>query len=258
MEIAVLVKQVPEDLAGVRLTAEHTVDRTSGATVTDPVDRNAVEAAVQLVEAAGGSVTVIAMGPASAKAVLKECISVGATRGVLVTDDALAGSDALGTARALAAALGKAGTFDLVLAGARSFDGATAAVPAMVAELLDLPQVTNVTAIEADGDALVCRQVLEDGHASVKITLPGVVTVDEYINTPRYPSVKSKLAANKAKFDELTAADLGVSAGAGAAVAVVVDTAAPPARAAGVTIAGDSPQDTAEKLVAALAGAGLL
>lgn len=258
MEIAVLVKQVPEDLAGARLTDAHTLDRERGKAVTDPVDRNAVEAAVQLVEAAGGSVTVIAMGPSSVKSALKECLSVGANRGVQVSDDVLAGSDALGTARVLAAAVRAAGQFDLVLAGARSFDGATAAVPAMVAELLDLPQVTNVTGIEAEGDALICRQVLDDGYAQVRLPLPGVVSVDEYINTPRYPSVKSKLAANKATFEQLTAAGLGVEAGAAAAVTVVVDTAVPPARQPGVRITGDSPDEIARNLVAALADAGAL
>ncbi|HEY0185950.1 MAG TPA: electron transfer flavoprotein subunit beta/FixA family protein [Cellulomonas sp.] len=259
MQIAVLVKQVPDDLAGVRLTAGSTVDRSAGPAVTDPVDRNALEAAVQLVEAAGGTVTVVVLGPASAKAVLKECVSVGATAGVHVSDDALVGSDALATARVLAAAVRRLGTVDLVLAGARSFDGGTAAVPAMVAELLDLPQVTQVTAIEADGDALLCTQVLDDGHARVRLPLPGVVSVDEYINTPRYPSVKSKLAANKAVFEVLTAADLGVAeVGAPAAHAVLVAAEVPPAREPGIRITGADARDTAEKLVAALAGAGVL
>ena len=91
MQIAVLVKQVPDDLAGARLTAAGTLDRTAGPATTDPVDRNALEAAVALAEAAGDStVTVVAMGPASAKAVLKECVSVGATAGVHVSDEGLA------------------------------------------------------------------------------------------------------------------------------------------------------------------------
>lgn len=258
MDIAVLVKQVQEDLSGVRMTADRTVDR-SGSAVTDPVDRHALEAAVQLVEAHGGTVTVVTMGPASAKAALKECVSVGATRGVHVLDDALVGSDALTTARVLAAAVRRLGPVDLVLAGARSYDGAAAAVPAMVAELLDLPQVTAVEAIEHDGDALVCRQVVEGGHARVRLPLPGVVSVEEQLNTPRYPSVKTKLAANKAVFEVLTAADLGVEdAGLAAAHAVVVDVTAPPAREPGVRIEGATPAETAEKLVAALAGAGLL
>lgn len=259
MQIGVLVKQVPDDLAATRLTGSGTVDRSAGPAVTDPVDRNALEAAVQLAEAAGGTVTVLVMGPASAKAVLKECVSVGATAGVHVSDDGLAGSDALATARVLAAAVRRIGPVDLLLAGARSFDGATAAVPAMVAELLDLPQVTNVTAIEAEDGALLCTQVLDDGHARVRLPLPGVVSVDEYVNTPRYPSVKSKLAANKAVFEVLTAADLGVDeVGAGSARAVVVATAEPPAREPGVRITGTDARDTAEKLVAALAGAGVL
>lgn len=261
MQIAVLVKQVPDDLAGTRLTDAGTVDRSTGPAVADPVDRHALEAAVQLAEAAGGAVTVVVMGPASAKAVLKECISVGAAAGVHVSDEGLVGSDALGTARVLAAAVRRLGPVDLLLAGARSFDGATAAVPAMVAELLDLPQVTQVTAIEAEDGALLCTQVLEGGHARVRLPLPGVVTVDEYVNTPRYPSVKTKLAANKAVFEVLTAADLGLDAGevgAAAARAVVVATEVPPAREPGTRITGTDARDTADKLVAALVGAGVL
>ncbi|MCC2308465.1 electron transfer flavoprotein subunit beta/FixA family protein [Cellulomonas chengniuliangii] len=257
MDILVLVKQVPGELADVRLTAEHTIDRSTGGAVTDPVDRNALEAAVQLVEAQGGAVTVLTMGPASAKAALKECVSVGATRGVHINDDALVGADAWGTAQVLAAAARRLGEFDLVLAGARSFDGGTSSVPAMVAELLGLPQVTNVTEIEADGDALVCRQVLEDGHARIRITLPGVVTVDEYVNTPRYPSVKSKLAANKASFDVLTAADLGIDAAGAGATTTVLDITARPPREPGVRISG-TPEEIADELVAALVSAGVL
>jgi electron transfer flavoprotein beta subunit len=259
MQIAVLVKQVPEDPGATRLTPAGTVDRSAGPQVTDPVDRNAVEAAVQLAETAGGTVTVIAMGPETARATLKECVSVGATAGVHLSEDGLAGSDALATARVLAAAVRRVGPVDLVLAGARSSDGATAAVPAMVAELLDLPQVTNVTAIEARDDGLVCTQVLDDGHTRVLLPLPGLISVDEYANTPRYPSVRSKLAANKAVFEVLTAADLGVTeVGPAAARAVVVATEEPPARQPGVRITGTDARDTAEKLVAALADAGAL
>ncbi|WP_169166281.1 electron transfer flavoprotein subunit beta/FixA family protein [Cellulomonas taurus] len=257
MNIAVLVKQVPEDLGTVQVTEGRTLDRANARAVTDPVGKNALEAAVQLAEATGGTVTVITLGPAGAKAVLKECVSVGAQAGVHVSDGGLAGSDALTTARVLAAAIGRLGAIDLVIAGARSFDGGSAAVPAMVAELLDLPSVTAVTAIDS-GDApgaLLCTRVLEDGHERVSLPLPSVISVDEYVNTPRYPSVKSKLAANKAVFEVLTAADLGIVP---ARHAAVIDITVPPVREPGVMITGDTVQDTADKLVAALAGAGVL
>jgi electron transfer flavoprotein beta subunit len=259
MHIGVLVKQVPEDPATARLTPGGTVDRSAGPQVTAPVDRHALEAAVQLAEATGGTVTVLAMGPEQVRSTLKECVSVGATTGVHVSDAGLAGSDALATARVLAAAVRHVGPVDLLLAGARSSDGGTAAVPAMVAELLDLPQVTHVTAIEARADGLVCTQVLDDGRTRVLLPLPGLVSVDEYVNTPRYPSVRSRLAANKAVFEVLTAADLGVTeVGPAAARAVVVATEQPPARQPGVRIAGTDARDTAEKLIAALADAGAL
>lgn len=247
MQIGVLIEQPHDDPAD------------AGPHATAAVDRTAVEAAVQLAEATGGSVTVIALGPERTRATLKECVSVGATAGVHVSDAGLAGSDALGTARVLAAAVRQVGPVDLLVAGSRTADGTPAAVPAMVAELLDLPQVTEVTAIEVQDDGLVCTQVLDDGHTRVLLPLPGVVSVDEYANTPRYPSVRSKLAANKATFEVLTAAELGVTdAGPGAARVVVVATEEPPARQPGLRITGTDARDTAEKLVAALADAGAL
>lgn len=263
MDILVLMKQVPADLSHVTLTGDHTIDRTSGGPSTNPVDKNALEAAVQLKEGAGGTVTALTVGPAKANAVLKEAAAVGADAGVRVTDDAIVGSDALATARVLAAAvraLSAEKSADLIIAGRQSFDGASAAVPAMVAELLGWTQVTNVSAVEAAGNGVVeCRQTHPYGTVRVRATLPAVITVDEYINTPRYPSVKSKLAANKVKFEVLDAAALGVDAvGAGAARTRVLTAEAPPARAAGTRIEGDTAQDQATNLVAALAAANVI
>lgn len=246
MNIAVLVKQVPEDPAA---------DPATAARITDPVGRNALEAAVQLTEATGGTVTVITLGPAAATSTLKECISVGAHAGIRVDDEGLSRADGLTIARVLAAAVRRLDGVDLVLAGARSYDGGTPVVPAMVAELLGLPAVTAVTALDAEDGGLLCTRVVDDGHERVRLPLPGLVTVDEHVNTPRYPSVKSKLAANKARFDVIGLADLGVTP---APHTVVVDVTEPPVREPGTVIAGDTAQDTADKLVAALVGAGVL
>ncbi|MBU4213946.1 MAG: electron transfer flavoprotein subunit beta/FixA family protein [Actinobacteria bacterium] len=259
MKILVLVKQVPADLGAVKLNEDHTLDRTAAGVQLNPVDKNAIEAAVQITEQLGGEVTVLTLGPATVRAVLKEAVSVGAHRGVAVTDDVFAGSDAWATARVLAAAARHLGSVDLVLAGKQSFDGGTGEVPAMVAELLDLPQVTGVTALTAAADSLVCTQVQDGGQAQVRVSLPAVVTVDEYVNTPRYPSVKSKLAANKATFDVLTNAELGVpDVGLAASVTTIVSATRPPARQPGVRIEGDTPAQVAENLVAALVAAHVL
>ena len=259
MKILVLVKQVPTDLGAVKLNEDHTLDRTAAGVQLNPVDKNALEAAVQLTEQLGGEVTVLSMGPATVKATLKECVAVGAHRGVAITDEAFAGSDAWATARVLAAAVRHLGGFDLVLAGKQSFDGGTGEVPVMVAELLDLPQVTGVTALEASADALVCTQVLDGGQAKVQVALPAVVTVDEYVNTPRYPSVKSKLAANKASFDQLTNAELAVpEVGLAASGTTILSATRPPARQPGARVEGDTPAQVAENLVAALVAAHVL
>ena len=150
MNIVVLVKSIPDPNGDAELGDDFLVKRDGEGTL-DPGDEYAVEAALQLAEATTGEVTVVSMGPAGAVSAIRRALSMGAHRAVLVSDDALRGSDVLATARVLAAAIGRA-PFDLVLTGVESTDGYTGTLPMTVAELLGLPAATFARKLDVVGD----------------------------------------------------------------------------------------------------------
>jgi electron transfer flavoprotein beta subunit len=178
------------------------------------------------------------MGPAKASESIRKALSMGADKAVHVSDEALAGSDALVTSLVLAQAL-KATGFDLVILGSESTDARTGVVPAMLAERLGVPQLTLASKVDIDGQSVTVRRVTDDGYATVTGSLPAVVSVVEKINEPRYPSFKGIMAAKKKPVQTLALADLGVDAGAaglaGSATSVA-DFAAKPPRAAGTVV----------------------
>jgi electron transfer flavoprotein beta subunit len=178
----------------------------------DPGDEFGIEAGLQLREAGGGEVTLVSMGPAEAVEAIRKGLSMGADRAVLVTDDALAGADALVTARVLAAAIRRVG-FDLVIAGVESTDGYTGTMPSTVAELLGIPQVTFATHLDLRGGSLEVRRQTVDGYHLVRCSLPALVTVTASVNEPRYPSFKGIMAARRKPLEELALSDLGLDAG---------------------------------------------
>jgi electron transfer flavoprotein beta subunit len=209
LNIVVCVKHVPDpnlpaEMSGDRLKREGVQG------VLDPGDEFGVEAGLQIKEAQGGEVTLVSMGPSAAMEAIRRGLSMGADKGVLISDDALAGADALLTARVLAAAI-KRSDFDLVISGVESTDGYTGAMPAMLAEFLGIPMVTFVKKFEqTDGSLKVDRQTA-DGYHVVECTLPALVTVTAGVNEPRYASFKGIMAAKKKPVDELSLADLGLS-----------------------------------------------
>jgi electron transfer flavoprotein beta subunit len=239
MKIVVCVKQVPDTEAEKRLRPDTlTVDRDSTNPVLNEMDEFAIEEALQLVEAHGGEVTILTMGPENADAAVRKALSMGADAGIHLSDPALAGSDAVATSYALAQALGTT-EFDLVILGSEASDARTSLVPAMLAERLGLPQLTFASKVEIDGTAIRINRLTDYGHDVVEASLPAVVSVVEKINEPRYPSFKGIMAAKKkpvAKLD-LTAAgiDSGL-VGAGAAATSVVDATVRPPRSAGVKV----------------------
>ncbi|MEO8476247.1 MAG: electron transfer flavoprotein subunit beta/FixA family protein [Actinomycetota bacterium] len=178
----------------------------------DAADEFGIELALQLTERDGGEVTVVTMGPEGAAAAIQRALAMGAHRGVLVTDDALAGADALATARVLAAAARRQ-PFDLVIGGVESSDGYTGTVPSTVAELLDLPSVTFARRVDvADGEIRAERQTAV-GYDEVTCALPALVTLTAGATEPRYPSVKGIMQAKSKPLDRLGLADLGLAAG---------------------------------------------
>jgi electron transfer flavoprotein beta subunit len=209
LNIVVCVKHIPDPNVPPEMDGDR-LKRDGVQGVLDPGDEFGVEAGLQLKEAHGGEVTLVSMGPAQAMEAIRRGLSMGADKGVLITDDALAGADALATARVLAAAIGR-GEFDLVIAGVESTDGYTGTMPGTLAELLGVPQVTFVKKFEgAEGTLKVDRQTA-DGYHVVECPLPVVVTVTAGVNEPRYASFKGIMAAKKKPVDELSLSDLGLS-----------------------------------------------
>jgi electron transfer flavoprotein beta subunit len=253
MKIAVCVKQVPDTWAEKKLReGDSRLDRESADGVMNELDEYAVEEALQLVEANGGEVVVISMGPDRASETVRKALSMGADAGIHVVDDTLAGSDAIATSAVIAKAI-EGRDFDLVLFGSESTDARMSVVPAMVAERLGWAQLTFAQKVAVSGSDLTVERVTENGYATVTAALPAVVSVVEKINEPRYPSFKGIMAAKKKPVDSLTVADLGLdtaAVGAAAAWSAVNDFAARPAKAAGtiVTDEGDGGVKVAEFL----------
>jgi electron transfer flavoprotein beta subunit len=210
MNVVVCVKQVPDpNSAGQLDQATNRLKREGVEVVLDPGDEYGIEAGLRLAEASGGQVTVVSMGPEKALDAIRKALAMGAAKGVLVSDPALAGADALTTAKVLAAAI-KREPFDLVVAATESTDGYTGVVPQMVAELLGVPSVTFAKHVEADGTTLKVNRQTEAGYDVVEADLPAVLTVTAGVFEPRYPSLKGIMAAKSKPVDRLTAADLGI------------------------------------------------
>ncbi|MCA1706643.1 MAG: electron transfer flavoprotein subunit beta/FixA family protein [Actinobacteria bacterium] len=209
MNIAVCVKHIPDpnlpgEMDGDRLKREGVQG------VLDPGDEVGVEAGLQLKEAHGGEVTLVSMGPANAMEAIRRGLSMGADKGILITDDGLSGADALVTATVLAAAL-KKGEYDLVIAGVESTDGYTGTMPSSLAELLGLPQVTFAKTVEVTPDTVKVNRQTADGYQVVESPLPAVVTLTAGVNEPRYASFKGIMAAKKKPVEQWSLSDLGLS-----------------------------------------------
>jgi electron transfer flavoprotein beta subunit len=248
VKIAVCVKQVPDTWAEKKLRVDtSTLDRESADGVLNELDEYAVEQALQLVEAQGGEVVIVTMGPERASETLRKAISMGADAGIHIVDENLAGSDAVATSAVLAKVL-TGRDFDLILFGSESTDARMSVIPAMVAERLDLAQVTFAQKAEVVGTTLTAERVTDYGFDTLTASLPAVVSVVEKINEPRYPSFKGIMAAKKKPVDILSVTDLGLEnavVGAGAAWSVVADFADRPPKAAGVVVTDDGAGGTA-------------
>src|SRR5437764_392179 len=236
MNIVVLVKQVPDTWSERKLRdADHTLDRESADAVLDEINERAVEEALLIKEAQGGEVTVLCMGPDRATDAIRKALSMGADKAIHLSDEALHGSDAVATARALAKVVGTVDSVDLVIAGNEATDGRVGAVPAMLAEVLGGAQLTYARKVTTDGTVISIERETDAGIVNVEANLPAVVSVTEKINEPRYPSFKGIMAAKKKPVSTLTLADAGIDASevglAGAGSAVVESAPKPPKQA---------------------------
>ena len=191
MKIIVCVKQVPDTSGKVAVNPDGTLNRASMATITNPDDLNAVEAALQLKEQTGAEITVISMGPPPAEGMLREIMARGVDRAVLVSGREFGGSDTYATSQILAAAINKIGLEDddIVLCGRQAIDGDTAQVGPQIAEKLGLPQVSYAAEITKEGDTITVKRMLEDGYMTIQVKTPCLITCIKELNAPRYMSV---------------------------------------------------------------------
>jgi electron transfer flavoprotein beta subunit len=241
MNVIVCVKQIPDPaMPGELDPATNTLKR-DGKLILDESDSYGVEMALQLVTAAGGGeVSLVSMAPNGEVSGLRTALAMGAAKAVLVSDPALQGSDALTTAKVLAAAVQRLGGADLVIAGTESSDGYTGTVPEQMAEVLGLPSVTFAKSVAVDGGILRVQRQTEAGYDDVVCPLPALVSVTAGVVEPRYPSFKGIMAAKSKPVDTVTAGDLGVTpvgwAGAGQQI---VNVAKAEARQAGEIVEDD-------------------
>jgi len=214
MNVIVCVKQIPDPAAPGALDPSTNTLKRDGKLILDESDSYGVEMALQLVDAAGGGeVSLVSMAPNAEVSGLRTALAMGAAKAVLVSDPSLAGSDALTTAKVLAAAVQRLGGADLVLAATESTDGYTGTVPEQIAEVLGLPSVTFAKKVTVNGSELHVERQTEEGYDEVTCPLPALVSVTAGVVEPRYPSFKGIMAAKSKPVDEVKVADLGIDAG---------------------------------------------
>lgn len=217
MNVVVCVKQIPDPNTPGKLDPQSKrLVREGVDLVLDPGDEHAVEAGLQLTEKHGGDVTVVSMGPAKAMEAIRRALAMGAARGILITDAALENSDALSTARAIAAAV-KERAPDLIICGTESTDGSSGAVPAQLAEILALPLLSFAKKLEVEDGKVVIDRQTDEGYDVVEAPLPSVVTVTGGINEARYPALRGIMQAKNKEVKQLGLSDLGLDGQAGGA-----------------------------------------
>jgi electron transfer flavoprotein beta subunit len=248
MKIAVCVKYVPDTAIRVKIAADgKSVDLSDVTYVVNPYDEFAVEEALQIREKLGGEVVVIGAGGEKATAGLRTCLAMGADRAILIQDDGLENADSLAIGTALASVCRELGP-DIVLFGKQAIGVDNGQVPAVVAELLDVPQVSVVVKLEIRDGGFKAEREIEGAREIVEGTLPAVFTAQKGLNTPRYASLKGIMAAKKKPIEARAVASLGLGADDLAPRVTVEQVSLPPPRPPGKILSGEA-AETVEQLV---------
>ena len=203
MKFIVCAKQVPDTSGKVAVKADGTMDRASMATIINPDDLNAIEAALTLKDAnPDAKVVVVSMGPPAAESMLRELLAMGADEAILVSGREFGGSDTFATSQIIAGALAHLGIEedDVIFCGRQAIDGDTAQVGPQIAEKLNIPQVSYAAGIKKEGNTLIVKRALEDGYMNIQVQTPCLITCIKELNTPRYMTVKGILECNSKPF----------------------------------------------------------
>lgn len=210
MKILVCIKQVPATTE-VRLDQDHSLIRDSTSQMMNPADASALECALSLRNEAGAHVTVMTMGKPVAEGMLQEMVARGADRSILLTDSAFGGADTLATAKTLCAAIKKSGPYDLILCGRRALDGETGQVGPALAAMLDIPVVTNVTALRLERNSVCCTQLVENGAMLWRASMPLLVTFCDWSLALRLPTIAGMRRAKEVETLRWGMNDLGLT-----------------------------------------------
>jgi electron transfer flavoprotein beta subunit len=262
MNIVVCIKQVP-DAPDIRIDRERmTIIRDGVQSIINPLDRIALEAALDLKQKEGGSVCVMTMGPSQSEEGLREAMAAGADQAVLLSDRRFAGADTLATSKVIGRAISKMKPFpDLILCGKQTIDSDTGHVGPQLAEELDVPQVCGVTEIHVEMSALVVKQLSDGFQNTYRVSIPALLTVSHGLNVPRHLSLGDvEKAFSKSAVIRWGLEDLGLSAGevgfSGSAT-TVVRLYKPPQKRKGDVVSGSS-QTLAEHLIKKLVAMSIL
>lgn len=264
MNIIVCVKQIPDPetpAASFKVdeAAKKVIPAQGIAPVVNPYDPQATEAALRL--KGDGKVTVISLGPDTARDAIKHALAMGADEGVLLSDPAFDGMDNFQTATALAKAIEKVGGADLILMGRAAADWDMGVVPSGVGQILGLPVVTVAKAIEANGNTLKVERVLDDGFQSVEVSTPAIISISNEFGEPRYPQLRQIMLAAKKSVQVWSAADLGLGGdevGAANRWLPLEALYVPKVESNVEIIEGDSPEEKAKNLALKLRAAKLI
>jgi electron transfer flavoprotein beta subunit len=255
MDIVVLVKQVPDTESLVQIAGDGvSIKKDDIKWIMNPYDELAVEEALRIKEAKGGTVTVLSVGAQKAQETIRTALAMGADKGLLVNDPAAEGGDALATARILAAAV-KSLPFDLIIAGQRAVDEDNYQVGAAVAEFLGIPHISLVSKVELLDGRIRCQRSVDGGTVTVEAPLPALFTTQRGLNEPRYASLPGIMKAKKKPLEVKTVAALGLDparVGTAGRKVMVKALRLPPERKAVRMIAGETPAAIAAELVRVL------
>jgi len=267
MKILVCVKQVP-DTTEIKIDpVKNTLIREGVPSIVNPFDGYALEAAARIKDAHPDTeIIVVSMGPEQAKNALKECLAIAADKAYLVSGREFGGSDTLATSYILSETIKeierREGKFDAIFCGKQAIDGDTAQVGPEIAEHLDYPQVTYGLEAELDGETLKIKKETEDGAEIIAVNMPCLITFTKPAWDPRYPTIKRKMAANRANIPTLAPADLEsidlTRCGLNGSPTKVKKTFVPQKKSGGIRIEEETTADSARKLYGLMSDAGLI
>ena len=253
MNIIVCLKQVPDTESQIKIGSDGKSIMTDDIKwVMNPYDEFGVEEALRLKEKHGGEVTVVGLGPKRVTESIRTALAMGADKGILISDEALDGSDSLANAKAIAAAV-KDLDYDLIFTGQRGVDDDLGLVGATIAELLGIPQLSLINKVEVaeDGKSVKVNRPIEGETLVIESTLPALITAQKGLNEPRYASLPGIMKAKKKPLEEKTLADLGLDSaefGEGARKLKILELTPPPGRVAGKIVEGETAQEKAAEL----------